>query len=81
MVQSRLHGPTSFAKPSFSGEQKDFGRYVTATARLTKLERMSDDPGFMAALVSDGRYLRLCAAIARASEAVEQARASVAPYR
>lgn len=79
MVHPRFHERTQSAKaPTQSpGGRKDLRRYVTVTARLARLERMANDPDRVAALVSDGRYLRLCAAIARASEAAEQARTGV----
>ncbi len=44
------------------------------TARRRKLERLFADADFLDGAVSDGRYLRLCAAIAWASEREQAAR-------
>ena len=47
-------------------------RHADVTRRLVRLERMATDPLVLADLIADGRYLRLAAAIARASEIVER---------
>ena len=45
-----------------------------ATARREKLQAMFDDASFVDLALRQGRYLRLCAAIAWASEREERAR-------
>ena len=45
-----------------------------ATARREKLQTMFDDASFIDMALRQGRYLRLCAAIAWASEREERAR-------
>ena len=45
-----------------------------ATARREKLQAMFDDASFVDMALRQGRYLRLCAAIAWASEREERAR-------
>lgn len=45
-----------------------------ATARREKLQAMFDDASFVDLALRQGRYLRLCAAIAWASEREESAR-------
>jgi hypothetical protein len=47
-----------------------------ATGRRIRLETLFADPVFLGKTLTDGRYLRLCAAIAWASEREEQARAA-----
>lgn len=47
-----------------------------ATARRIRLETLFADPDFLDKTLTDGRYLRLCAAIAWASEREEHARAA-----
>jgi hypothetical protein len=48
-----------------------------ATARRIRLERLFADRAFLDRTLTDGRYLRLCAAIAWASAREEQAREAV----
>lgn len=48
-----------------------------ATARRRRLEGLFEDAPFMRSVLSDGRYLRLCAAVAWASEREEKARAAL----
>ena len=49
-----------------------------ASARRARLEALFADPAYLDRVLSDGRYIRLCSAIAWASEREEQARAAVA---
>lgn len=58
-------------------------RYIDVARRLARLERMAADPVLVARLAARGRYLRLCAAIAWASAAVdrEQTRLDAVPPR
>ena len=49
-------------------------RDASVAKRLARLERMVADPALVARLTADGRYLRLCAAIAWASATVERTR-------
>ena len=48
-----------------------------ATARRVRLEALFADRAFLDKTLSDGRYLRLCAVIAWASEREEEARERV----
>ena len=48
-----------------------------ATARREKLQAMFDDASFVDLALRQGRYLRLCAAIAWASEREEAVRAAL----
>jgi hypothetical protein len=50
------------------------GALHRATARRVRLEALFADPDFLGKVLTDGRYLRLCAVIAWASEREEQAR-------
>jgi len=50
------------------------GMLERATARREKLQAMFDDASFVDLALRQGRYLRLCAAIAWASEREERAR-------
>jgi hypothetical protein len=48
-----------------------------ATSRREKLEALFADKAYLDKTLTDGRYMRLCAAIAWASEREEQARQEV----
>lgn len=52
-------------------------RLERASARRRKLEGLFDDPAYIDRTLRDGRYLRLCAAIAWASAREERAREAV----
>lgn len=47
-------------------------RHADVARRLAWLEQMAADPVRIARLIADGRHLRLCAAIAWASAAVDR---------
>ena len=52
-----------------------------ASARRARLEALFANPAYLDKVLSDGRYVRLCSAIAWASEREEQARQAVAMDR
>lgn len=54
---------------------------LRATARRERLESLFANPVYLDKVLTDGRYLRLCSAIAWASEREEQARQAVAMDR
>ena len=55
--------------------RKAFQRYATVARRLARLETLASDPLYTERLVKAGRDLRLCAAVAWASEMVERSKA------
>ena len=64
-------------KPTRSDIELRHASLRRASARRCKLERLFADVAFLDDALSDGRYLRLCAAIAWASAREQEARQGV----
>ena len=68
-------------EPEFCLSEDRLATLRRASGRRARLEALFADPAYLDKVLSDGRYLRLCSAIAWASEREEQARQAVAMDR
>ena len=72
-----MPAPERLEQPRSCNKEARLASLKLATSRRLRLEGLFADSAFLDRTLSDGRYLRLCTAIAWASAREEQARQAV----